>query len=146
MSVRISYAAERAVQEEAEHQRSNVLGARARAKREVAVMKARTKAILNLLAVLPAEAEFQRESYWNYRYPTVTVPREALVKLRAAVGRLHVKGRDLKSVEDRLVTISLTAEKYPGIEFKYDRPLVEGASCKIVEQTSKYRTLVCSRE
>ena len=96
--------------------------------------------------LLPPVAELRVNGAWAYENPYVRFPREALPLIRKAVGRLHVDRKSLQDAEAGILRIHLTAEKFPGIEFTYDRPLGEGMACRIVEQTNTYKTLVCNVE
>jgi hypothetical protein len=113
-------------------------------RQELAKIRQNARMVARLATVLPQEATLEIAQPWHYEHPRVEFPREALVAVRKAVGRLHVEEKNLESAEERTIRITLSAEKYPGIRFQYVRPLAEGATCQIVEQTSTYKTLVCS--
>lgn len=144
--VTISITLEDAIMWAKVNMKDDVARARRSGARRVKQLRANARLVAKLALVLPEGAELKIESMWGLEEPTVSFPRELLPKVREAVGRLHVDRKSLKDPEQGLLTVSLTAERFPGIEFRYDRPLVEGASCKIATQTSTYKTLVCTRE
>jgi len=64
----------------------------------------------------------------------------------AKLGRLRLKEKEIADAAKKLIRIVMTSERYPGVDFCYERTLPENAKCKIVEETRTYSTLACSME
>jgi hypothetical protein len=108
-------------------------------------VKANVKTVMKLVEILPTEGcKLELASVWDYEDPVVYVDREYLPAVRKAVGPLHVESKDLADAEKRLICITLRADNFPGIQFRYERTLAEDARCKIVAHTSEYHSLACS--
>jgi hypothetical protein len=144
MSVTVRCTIQEALAEYEGNAKERLKNARAAAKRERAKLRQNARVLARLMLVLPNAATLTISSVWCYENPYVSFDRESLPLIRKALGRLHVAHKELRDAEKGIITVHLTAEQYPGIDFTYDRPLSSGCQCRIVEQTSTYKTLVCS--
>ena len=144
MAITISCTVAEALKYVRDSGKDRVVYARRDTQRTIAKVRKNAKLVAKLALVLPNEAELRVNGYWSYADPDVRFPRELLPAVRAAVGRLHVEGKELENSDERTIRVTLRAEKYPGISFSYVRTLAEGSACQIVEQTSTYKTLACS--
>ena len=89
------------------------------------------------------------QSQWDLRYGnSLRITREQLPMIRKAVGRLVISGKNLAGDFDQTgevqVSVQPKAEKFNKLEFVYRTKFRNGGKCKVVEQTSKYKSLVCS--
>ncbi len=146
MSVTVRCTIQEALAEQQEYAKNRLIGARRANKNEREKLLQNAKVLARLMLVLPNEATLTIGSVWNYENPYVSFPREHLPLIRKTLGRLHVEGKELCDSEKGTITVHLSAEQFPGIDFSYERPLGTGCQCRIVEQTSTYKTLVCSVE
>lgn len=92
--------------------------------------------------------EFVR-SQWDLRYGnTLEVTRDQLPAIRKAVGRLEISGKCIANDFDRTnevrVTVKPKSDKFKRLEFAYRTKFRNGGKCKVVEQVSTYKSLVCS--
>ena len=146
MPVTIESTALEALEAAKQDVKENLAYHRRQGRLDVARVRKNVKVLTKLIPILPVEAELRLTCSWHWKCPRVNFERALLPKLHTAVGRLHVESKELADADKRLVGITLSAERFPGVRFYYERPLAEGSSCKIVEQTSTYKTLVCSLE
>lgn len=146
MPVTINCTLDRAIAEQKENAKRAVDYARRNARRQMATLRTNGKMLAKLILALPPEAKLELRSEYSYMEPTVEFDREYLPLIRKCVGRLHVDRKSLVDADKGILNIHLKAEKYPGVEFIYERPLGTGCQCRIVEQTSTYKSLVCSIE
>jgi hypothetical protein len=146
MSVTVQCTIQQALAEQKLHAKSRLISTRRNNGKERATLRKNAKALARLMLVLPNEATLRIQSIWHYEHPYVSFPRESLPLIRKALGRLHVESKELCDSEKGTITVHLSAEQYPGIDFSYERPLGTGCQCRIVEQTSTYKSLVCSIE
>ena len=144
MPVTVQCTIQQALAEHRELMKDRLVRTRAQGQREHAKLRENARTLARLMLALPNEATLRIQSVWNYEHPYVSFPRESLPLIRKALGRLHVESKELCDSEKGTITVHLTAEQYPGIDFSYERPLSSGCQCRIVEQTSTYKTLVCS--
>lgn len=83
-------------------------------------------------------------SQYDIGYPHFNIDRSELPQLRKAVGRLTVTSKMAGYTDDTVkVRVEPADKAYEGISFTYETKLRSDAKCKIVTQTSSYRTLVC---
>lgn len=106
-------------------------------------IKSNARQLAALALVLPEGIKWDCFSPWQYSHPSIMVARDRLAELRKAIGRLHKESAMLESAEERTVRVTLSSERFPGIQFCYIRPLVEGSKCRIKQETSTYYSLSC---
>lgn len=85
---------------------------------------------------------------WDIPY-TFHIKRSDLPLLRKVVGRVQVTSTDVPynydTTQEVDVTIKPMAEEFSCLRFSYRKPYKGDGKCKVVEQTSTYRTLVCTK-
>lgn len=76
----------------------------------------------------------------------VTVKREDLTRIRAAVGRLKVANK--YAVDADHIDVTVTPEKFPGIRLTYRKGYRGESKCKIVRKEVRSETfaLVCEKD
>ena len=67
-----------------------------------------------------------------------------LRKIRELYGKLKVHAKYAGAHDDE-VQVTLISDDFPQLRVTYTTVIKEGAKCKVVEQVSTYRTLVCER-
>lgn len=86
-------------------------------------------------------------SEYDIDTPYFEINREDLPKVRKAVGRLTVVGKevawDYNTTGEIDVKVSPASKEYDFVVFRYRTKLRPSAKCKVVENTSVYRSLVC---
>lgn len=90
-----------------------------------------------------------KEDEYAIRYRSdIAIKREDLPALRKAIGRVTVVGKNVSQYSSEPNTISVTlkplSSNFSKLRFTYKTKLRNGGKCKIVEQVSTYKTLVCS--
>jgi hypothetical protein len=143
MGVEIRVTVAEAVQQFTDSYKQSRLVEARRFRDRIKAVKQTARLIGQLATVLPDGCNMWVCSTWALESPIVEVERSALPALRKAVGRLSVQHKSIHDVEKRELSVYLTCEKYPGIQFQYVRPLSTESRCEIVTQTSTYTSLVC---
>ncbi len=114
--------------------------------RRIEKLRKTANVIANLEQML--ERKFCQDEY-SITYPIFEVKREDLPAIRKAVGRLSVERKDVPYDYDTTQTLEVTVkphdERFNCVSFRYRTPMRSNAKCKVVEQVSKYKTLVCEQ-
>lgn len=81
---------------------------------------------------------------WSMTH-TIDIDREDLVQWRK-IGHLSVSHRDFAKTDDcgrNWIDVIVAVENLTAIDIRYRRELPASCKCRIVEQTSTYKTLTC---
>jgi hypothetical protein len=83
--------------------------------------------------------------HYSLLWGDIDVQRSDLVSARKALGRLKMTEKSVAGNASKgQVAIILQAEAYPLVGLRYYSDLPKNSKCKIVENSSTYRSLVCS--
>ena len=156
MPLKINITLPDAIAEAKEDAKQQITEAQRNCRDNIKRIRTGAKQIAKLAVTLPTEVDCTINSYWGYQGPLVEFDRKHLALVRKAVGRLVVNGKQLANAEQRLIRVTLTADKYPNVRFAYLRRLPEVSIaepgdmvCEIVEvkqEARTYSTLVCRRK
>lgn len=89
-------------------------------------------------------ADWQLRDGYDY---TITVPREKLQAIRMTLdSRMQLSGKAVKDVSDRTIWVTLSLDKFPGVQLRFEAVLKDTDQCemKLVEYpASSSMQLVC---
>lgn len=89
------------------------------------------------------------KNQWSINCWCHDIKREDLLTIRKAFGRLKVTNNDVpydyKQTGEILVNVKPMKEEFGHITFRYRKPYKGDGKCKVVETTSTYQTLVCTK-
>lgn len=155
MPIQINLTVDQAIAEAKVEAKERIASTRQECRDNIKKIRRGAKQIGKLSVALPAEANCQITSYWGYYGPLVEFDRKYLGVIRKAVGHLAVDCKALANAEQRLIRVTLKAEKFPAVRFSYLRTLPPSNAepgemvCEIVEvvqEARTYKTLACHRK
>jgi hypothetical protein len=104
---------------------------------------------VKMLVMLKAEGIDLMTSEWNLNSWVQRIDRKDLPTLRRLFGRLKVTANevpyDYAKTQEIVVHVVPMKEEFSNLKFTYRKPYKGDGKCKIVEQVSKYQTLVCTK-